>query len=198
MAFDGTARVPLYRFPKRSLLVLVVLAVLVLALFLGEQIYLSSMERNWKNLSSDEERELAGYIQSEFSSYEREALSFVKSVANLPELKPSTGIEADGRRNFEVLLAHQLPELSLELFDSQKHLVGWSGTRGPSIDTGKLGSEAKSFVIDGAIYSYLVVAVPIKAGRSVTGFVVGKSLFEVNYLINNRFINSSAFTSAFT
>ena len=75
--------------------------------------------------------------------------------------------------------------------------MGWAGTRGQLVDTSEIDTTKTSFLIKGPIYSYLIISIPIKYENIIYGYLVGKRLFEVNYPINNRFINTEAFTSTF-
>ncbi len=100
-------------------------------------------------------------------------------------------------RLFESLTPAPSKDVSIEVYDRAARLVGWAGHRGPSPVPDQLAARESSFVQDGPLYSYLTISIPLYQGGSPDGFVVGQRLFDVNYPINNRFINNDAFTSTF-
>src|ERR1041385_1657879 len=126
---------------KKSVVLLIIVTFVLLAVLGSEQWYLHFIQNDWQAHLVDEEHGLAEYIQSQYISYEKETHSSVEDVANLAEVRHVVGNAAEQNRAFEILRSHARGDLVLELFNSQKQLLSWTGNRGPSIDSGKLTSK---------------------------------------------------------
>lgn len=183
---------------RKSTRLLIILLILLPGALAGERLSLSAIRHQWPATEAEEEQKTASRLQERFDAYGRDALGAVGVIARSHDLAAALADTAAQERLFQLLLASVKPDLSLELFDRQDRLVGWAGNRGPLIDAGRLSPQPGIFMLDGPIYSYLVAVVPVKQETAIEGFLVGKKLFDVNFPINNRFINSSAFQSTFT
>ncbi len=167
--------------------------------FLFEIVGTNYIESNWEQLSRNEKRSRIHDIQARFQDYQAETLMMIERITEYHELKsillkyPDTSFVDI----FEYLLKQKHNDISFELYDSNKSLLGWAGNRGKIIDTSDIQSWKSSFLIKGQIYSYLIVTIPIINNHKIIGFLVGKRLFDVNYPISNRFIDNDAFASTF-
>ncbi|MBI4548734.1 MAG: HAMP domain-containing protein [Ignavibacteriae bacterium] len=185
---------------KRLIFLFIVLCLLVVGILLAESLYSSYVERKWEAIQKEEEQNLHENFQSRFLTYYQETLHLTEQIALDPTVKESifsSNIKPSAKL-FEALLSHANPILSIEVYDREHTILGWVGDRGPSIDLQVMPEQHESFILEGPIYSYLVISVPIVDDENILCYVIGKRLFDVNLPISNRFISSSAFTSAFT
>jgi len=176
------------------------LILLLVVSLLYEKIYGNFLEGGWEKFSSEKEQRLSEEIQSKFSEYQSRtsrAIGLVISQTSLREVLANSP-DTSSSVFFEILISYVKPDLSLELFSAQRRTLSWAGNRGPLIDSSCLLKKTTTFVLQGPIYTYLVVSVPVARGSDTCGYLVGKRLFDVNYPINNRFISSGAFASTFT
>src|ERR1041385_688943 len=187
------------RLAKPWVLFSLLFASLALASLLYDTLYSSHVRDHWATIVGAEERQLANDLQSRFRSYENEALDQTRAVAGRPEILAQLvmGDSLSEITLFESLIPASPKDVSIEVYDRTKRLVGWVGHRGPSLVPEQIAARESSFVQDGPLYSYLAISIPVKQGATPAGFVVGKRLFDVTYPINNRFINNDAFTSTF-
>ena len=186
-------------FPPTRFTVAVTLCLIALFIVLGvNAFYVRYLTSHWQEISTNEEHQLRDDVQLRFDAYQKETLRFVEEAAH----SCSTPFEQiDSNRTALITLFQSLKksarmDLSLEVYNERKQTLCWVGNRSPSIDSSQLRPAATSFVMQGPIYSYVIVCVPLSDDRGVHGYVVGKRLFNVNYPINNRFINNSAFAAA--
>jgi two-component system nitrogen regulation sensor histidine kinase NtrY len=185
----------------RSLLRLIVLVFLLLPLLLVVRVmYDEYVERNWSRLRTEDERSITEEITSQFSRYQAECLHHATEFSRNAEFIAALSSVGESRTKvFELLLSNEEPTFSVVAYDRDRNLVGWSGPRGDTIELNRLSDRPTSFLQHGPIYSYLLVAVPVYADRAqFVGYVVASRLFDVNYPINNRFVQSAAVTSAFS
>jgi signal transduction histidine kinase len=174
---------------------------LILAVSLAfESIYKNYLENNWKVLESSYENDFAYKIQSQFSKYQSATSDAIAQIAQSPEMRELLSGDNNTSRSvfFEYLLSNSIPEITEELYDRNKQILSWAGNRGIITDTSFLTTKVNSVIIDGAIYSYYLISVPVQQNDTIVGYLVGKRFFDVNYPINNRFINNSVFSSTFT
>ncbi len=162
--------------------------------------YQSYLEKNWETISRAEERALSEYFQKKFDSYLRESTGEVRSILNDPRLLQY--LDSDSTASsvllFELLNQREKKGMMLEVYNASGIIQGWSENRGPVVDTLTFKAHTVSYILRGPIYAYLVISTPIVSENSIKGFLVGKRLFDVQYPINNKFINSNYFTSTFT
>ncbi|MBI3364281.1 MAG: hypothetical protein HY033_05175 [Ignavibacteriae bacterium] len=188
-------------FTRKQFLTLSILFLfLIVSTFVVRDLYVNDLSTHWNDIRQAREREVSQEIQSKFSDYERQAFTDVDAIAALSETGHLFSIYDDSTQQayfFEKVLPLIPADKPIEVYDLDGGLVGWSCTRGPSLDMSKLKRERKSFVLQDPIYSYLTVVVPVFVNDSVQGYVIGRRLIEVNYPINNRFISSRGFAGTF-
>lgn len=178
--------------------ILVILGVVVLLLLGSERVYLFLKEGDWDSASKSILEKRSSSIKAAFASYQRESFELVDAVAKSPALIHSFSKDPSSLLTlFESLQNAPLAEFSLEARDANRRLLAWAGNRPIEIVPESLRVIPGSFVVQGPIYSYLVICVPINTSDTIRGFILGTRLFEVNYPINNRFINSQAFVTTF-
>jgi len=186
---------------RKQFLIVTIAFLSFIALALGIRSLIADfVSSRWSTIREDREHRIAVELQSQFSDFERRAFADVDSVAGYPETDSLFSIGIDSVRQamfFERILPRIREETSIELYDEEGDLIGWSGARGPSIDLPENDKKPRSFVIEDPIYSYLIIIVPVNGADSTRGYIVGKKLIEVNYPINNRFINSKVLAGTF-
>ena len=199
MSLDRKAFVDALSAFKPWIIVTGVLLFVALSVFSFDQFYSEHIRQTWATIASTEEQRITDDIQSHFEAYVQETADTTQRIAQLAEVLETLRdtLPAPSSTLFGSLIAHSNPDISVEVYDRSKRLIGWAGDRGPELDRNLLTTRAVSYVLEGPIYSYLIVCVPIVGQRDTMGFVAGKRLLDVNYPINNRFINNSAFTSTF-
>ena len=165
------------------------------AILLAEHFFQSHLQADWPTISQEEAAAARQGLQSQFSAYQEETRSVVARA--LAEFRARHRLDAPADSLFDELAASP-GSITFEFYDRHKEGRAWSANRGPRIDTARLLGAPTSFVMQGPIYSYLVVSLPSVDGGSASGYLVGKRLFDVNFPINNRFISSTLFTSTFT
>ena len=196
-------RISFFKFlvSHKSVFIFVIILVILLFASLGyEYFHGIYVDKNWKTKSYQLEQELTLSIQTKFETYESETFRSVEKIGQSRFLKEIFTKHQDTSRAifFEFLLSNTAGDITLELSDRDKRTISWMGNRRPILDTVNLLPERNSFILEGAIYSYLIISIPIIENHSIVGYAVGKRLFDVNYPLNNRFINSNTFTSTFT
>jgi hypothetical protein len=186
--------------PKRSIHIINLCLLIIAGSYLYENIYERYLVNNWTILEPEYERTLANDIQAKFSEYQSETLAEVNRVAHSSIISAILSNHPDTSQSifFEYLLSNSKHYITFELFDRKKQILAWIGNRGITTDTTYLTSFNNSSIVEGAIYSYLLISTPISQADRIVGYLVGKRLFDVNYPINNRFINSQKFSSTFT
>lgn len=151
----------------------------------------------------EEERGLAESLTTEFRSYQQETSEAADRIAKSPSMQAALSGSGDtaSLHCFEILSPEKNLDISFDVYDSRGQLVAWTGGQRTVIDSSRFRNEASSYVAQGPIYSYMVATIPVVSsdpGHRVTGYVAAQRLFDVNYPINNRFINNRAFASTFT
>ena len=178
----------------------VVIFVLLLSAFAVDYFYLDYIKNNWQSISATQEQQSIANVQSRWDFYQRETLESVKRISNLPGLHSILQGQNSSDRvvYFELLKQHAVPDLFIELYDHKKQLLSWTGNRGPTTDTSRMQTQERILIDQGPIYTYFIFIAPVIVDGKVHGYVVGKRIFDVNYPINNRFINDNAFSGTFT
>lgn len=172
--------------------------VLLLLAFAGRELYLASIAGNWTILEPALVSEEISEVQDAFANYQAETHEEGLRLAQSDELHDLLAADSIiSLQIFELLLKEGRKDVTIEIFDGGRRLIAWAGDRGVLSDLAHIPENQTSYILEGPIYSYLVVASPIEAAGRRLGFVVVKRLFEVNYPINNRFVNASGFTSTF-
>ncbi len=177
----------------------VLLIVLIVALFLGNEAYRWYLANNWESMHRNREEAVATEFQASFLAYQTESRTAIEKVFGNETLSNvlASGDSASRRSIFEILTATAPTDFSVELYDRQKGLVAWSGIRGTSVDTLLFRDSPASAVVQGPIYSYLIVVIPIHPRPDAKWYGVGKRLFDVNFPISSRFISNEIFASTF-
>jgi two-component system, NtrC family, nitrogen regulation sensor histidine kinase NtrY len=185
---------------KPAQLVLFFFLLLMLGgLYVYEHYEDGAIKRQWGTIAMQENQVRAAHIQTQFRSYCAETEAKLRLIIddfrirkNLPDLSDS------GRTELFTYLQSVAPEdIAVEIFDHEKHIIGWAGQRGGAIDTTLLSTRPVISFSDGAIYSYIVVVEPFRLNDTILGYAAGKRLFDVTYPLNNRFISKNTFASSF-
>ncbi len=180
---------------KQSLRIVFVLLLLAGALVGAEHLYQTHLQNDWPDISEVETEKACQDLQSQFASYQEETKGMVASA--LAQLHADAEPAGSADALFDAL-SPTPRTVTFEFYDRRKESQAWSGNRGPRIDTARLTPYPTSFVLQGPIFSYLIVSLPAGDKGGPSGFLVGKRLFDVNFPINNRFISTTLFTSTFT
>jgi signal transduction histidine kinase len=196
----GFSFLPILHFFKQWFKYIVILSIIFIIMIGGLWLYKNHLERSWQSVSIEKDRDLADEIKARFTEYQEKTVHVLQDVAARPEVQEDLSAQTESSRTalFEFLLSLKKRDLSIELLDSNKQPVAWAGNKGVQVDTSIVPGHLTSFVTQGPINSYLVVIVPLKNASTQRWYVVGKRLFDVNYPINNNFINNDAFSSTFT
>jgi two-component system nitrogen regulation sensor histidine kinase NtrY len=185
---------------KRQLLFLAILLLLAGLLVAATAVYRQYMTANGGSLRAAEESEVTADFQTRFIQFEQGIYRSLDSLHSLPALQRVFTTDDDSVQEglfFNDVLPQLTSDLAIEVYDADRHLVGWNGPRGPSFPLTKLTNRAALFIADDQIYSYLIASQPVIIGRTLAGYLVGKRLLNVNYPLNNRFINKQSFQTSF-
>jgi two-component system, NtrC family, nitrogen regulation sensor histidine kinase NtrY len=181
-----------------------VVLILTLLLFLGshylyEQYRVTAIRQDWETISIEENQSQTLQIQSQFHSYCGETEAKLRAIVSDNKLQHVLPDLSDSGRSelFRYLQSVTPGDLTLEIYDHDKHVVSWVGARGADVDTTILSSAQSISYSAGAIYSYIVLTEPIRRNDIIIGYIAVKRLFDVNYPINNRFLNKNTFASSF-
>ncbi|MBI5215245.1 MAG: HAMP domain-containing protein [Ignavibacteriae bacterium] len=185
---------------RRRYGVIVISLLLLLALvFIGKNILVSNLELDWISIKTEKEQSLIHSVQTSFQKFQDESVDAVKTIAQHSTIVSSLSNGSTSTKSlFEQIGIFPFAEQTIELYDSSKTILSWNGNEGIRTDTLWLKPKPNSLVVQGPIYSFLIVAYPVLSNSRVSGYVVSKRLFDVNYPINNRFINADVFSSTFT
>ena len=176
------------------------LLILILLILAGTWWYRRSLEHSWTGIRQTEETKLIADFQGRFLQFELGISASLDSLRSLPSLERVFTTDDDSLQEayfFNGVLPQLNSDLAIEVYDQDRHLIGWNGPRGPSFPLSRLGTRTARFIADDQIYSYLIVAQPVILGRTLVGYLVGKRLLNVNYPLNNRFINKQTLQSSF-
>ncbi len=174
-------------------------AVLILLVFVAGSVYQSHLSSHWSEIRQAEEGEAVRDFQTRFHAFEQSIHQSLDSIQQLPAFQLAFSTDDDSVQEvifFTKILPQLRTNLSLEIYDEDKHLIGWNGPRGPTYRLTNLSDRPRTFVADDQIYTYLLVSHPLMSGPNLVGYLVGKRLLDVDYPINNRFINREAFQTA--
>ncbi len=177
-----------------------ILVALSLALWGIEELYRSRLDVSWHERLVTEEAATSAKVRGAFSAYQKESLDLLERLALRKEVADVLTLTSDSSLNqvFSLLVSASRPDYALELYNRKDYIVAWAGNRGPQLDRSRIPERKTSLVLQGPIYSYLLLSVPVVREADTLGMLIGKRLFDVNYPINNRFINAAAFSSTFT
>jgi two-component system, NtrC family, nitrogen regulation sensor histidine kinase NtrY len=183
-------------------LILGACAVLILALLATqgfESVRLSAIGETWPADSASAATASSLQIQNAFQEYQHEILEVAEKIAVKPELRAAllSNDDSTGAGIFDFLQSADTRGWTIEIFDDGRRAAGWVGNRGPMVDTNRLSSHPVSYVSQGAIYTWVIAAVPIGDSAKPAGYCVAKRLFDVNFPLNTRFVSNDAFQSTF-
>jgi len=138
-------------------------------------------------------------VQSEFASYEQETLSKVEPLALDSALGTLVALRGEQTSEdlFELLLRNAPQGISVEIYDTTGDQLGWNGNEGPAVPSTLFTNRREYAVLQGPLYTYLLISIPLQHDSDICGYLVAKRLFDVSYPISNRFIANSAFVSTF-
>jgi two-component system nitrogen regulation sensor histidine kinase NtrY len=165
----------------------------------GASLYRNYIQGHWQEILLDEEQQVKKDFQARFHLFEQSIHQSLDSIRAVPSLQYVYSTDDDSVQE-EIFFTRVLPQLktnlSLEVYDEDKHLIGWNGPRGPTFRMNNLSDQSHAFIADDQIYTYLLVSHPLRVGSDIVGYLVGKRLLDVDYPINNRFINREAFQTS--
>ncbi len=182
--------------PRRALILGLFLIALIVTVWVGGRLARSYVISRWDEISARDDRSAAQSFSVRFRTFESSIVRELDSLQSLPELQQCFSSDDDSVQE-ALFFTRVLPSLrtvtSVEVYDDEHHLIGWSGSRGPALREGELVDRTHTFVVEDQIYSYLVVSRPVQIGGRLAGHLLGKRVLDVNYPISNRFINREAF-----
>ena len=182
---------------KISILLIAFLFFLLLVTTIAEYIVAGYIGEHEQEILTEEYSSIQTDIRQTFNAYQQETLQRLHDLTGDGKLQH---ILVDQNENnaseiFEMLHDRKSEDISLEVYDAKKTLIAWNGTEGSALGDSLFGE--RSCILQGPIYSYFVIVIPLVENHQTIGYLAGKRLFDVNYPINNRFITNSAFTSTF-
>jgi len=138
-------------------------------------------------------------LQSAFASYEEETVAAIEPLATDSTLFDILSAKmGPPQEELFGILARSAPEgNSIEIYDTSGVQLAWTGKEGPPIPASLFSSHREFLMLQGPLYTYLLISEPIERNGNRCGYIVAKRLFDVSYPINNRFIANSAFASTF-
>ncbi|MFI5253370.1 MAG: ATP-binding protein [Bacteroidota bacterium] len=184
---------------SRRYIVIVFFVLLGIAgVYTYEHFHLRYTQTHWDAILAGERSDYQKSFDSNFAKYQSEVWDIAKKVASDPKL---LSVLQDSTAPihlaaFDVLSQYTDSKVSIELYNSRLELIGWSGVSGAPVESLYFNQKEVSFILQGPLYSYLIVISPIH-NASLSGYVIAKKLFDVNYPLNNRFINNGVFASTF-
>lgn len=183
---------------KRRFIYIVFFILVIIALsFLAEKFFTKSIESNWRTIANEKTALLISQSQSQFQNFQNVAASLATHIANQKSVIDAVADE-DEQALFRTLKLFDVKSGSVEVYDSELYLIGWSKSIGSDIKLNRSTTKPISYIEQGSIFSWLLVVHPILKNDLPIGFVVVKKLFDVNYPLSNRFISSEIFEEAFT
>jgi signal transduction histidine kinase len=183
---------------KRYLAIVVFVLLAIAGVYTWENISLMRTQSRWDSILQSEKDRYQASFTDKFSDYQNEIHNLATKVASdvdlLPALRDSNA--SNRLQYFQILNRHADENISLELYSSRLELLGWVGASGAPVESSYFGQKDVSFILQGPLYSYLIVITSVR-DQSLAGYVVAKKLFDVNYPLNNRFVNNTVFASTF-
>jgi len=175
------------------------LFLLLLVTYIAEYIVAGYIGAHEQEILTEECSTIQTDIRQTFDAYQQETLQRLHALANDGKLQHVLVDQNENNASeiFEMLHDRKSGDISLEVYDAKKTLIGWNGTEGSTLADSLFGERERSCILQGPIYSYFVIVIPLVENHQAIGYLAGKRLFDVNYPINNRFITNSAFTSTF-
>ncbi len=186
------------QFVKRRFFYLFFFILFLIAIsFLVENFFVKSIEIDWETISIEKTALLISQSQNHFQNFQNDAASLAARIARYePIVKSVSG--GDEQLLFQSLKIFEVYSGSVEVYDSELDLLGWSKSIGSDIKLDRISPKPFSYIKQGSIFSWLLIVHPILKNDLPIGYVFVKKLFDVNYPLSNRFISSEIFEEAFT
>lgn len=187
----------LKRFLKRRYLFIVffVLSIIVLS-FLLEYFLIRSIEDNQTKIFSEKKETIISEIKNRFGEYQNKIASVAVRIANDNNIQKAA-IMGEREVLFNRLKNFSSFGSTCEVYDTTGYLSAWSDGFGSSVAIDPLPINSISFIREGIINTWLVVIEPLFVDSVLVGIIVVKKLFEVNYPLSNRYINTELFKGTF-
>ncbi len=183
---------------KRRFFYIVFFILLIIALsFLVEIFFVKSIKINWETISKEKTALLVSQSQNHFQNFQNDAASIAARIAKYESVVEAVS-GGDEQALFQSLKIFDVKGGSVEVYDSELYLLGWSKSIGSDIKLYRTSPKPFSYIEQGSIFSWLLVVHPILKNDLPIGYVFVKKLFDVNYPLSNRFISSEIFEEAFT
>jgi two-component system, NtrC family, nitrogen regulation sensor histidine kinase NtrY len=156
-----------------------------------------SVENNWINISKEKVDKFKIDLRERFRAYQKTSALIISEIAVRTDIR--NAIQTKNKETlFRLLGAYKEEGTSCEVYDKTGLLLAWSHNFATDVKLREFTSRPESYIMHGEIYSWVIITNPIFYDSSMIGTVVLKQLFDVNYPINNRFINSDLFKGTFT
>jgi len=174
-------------------IVFLVFALLVISR-LAEFLLMGYYTRNWDSAAEERSERFLDKAEQTFNGIQREAR---RTAIELSQQKPLVEY-LSGRIHDRSGLFDQVTKVSreqgvgVEVYDNRGTLVAWDGRSGPTHQREiqiALSGQLISYVTRSQIYSQLFVITPIRLGGKIIGALLVRRTLEVNYPLNNKFIN---------
>ncbi|MDI6803533.1 MAG: ATP-binding protein [Bacteroidota bacterium] len=186
------------QFVKRRFIYIVFFILLIIVLsFLVEKFFIKSIESNWGAILKEKTALLISQTQNQFQKFQNYAASLAAQITNHKSIIDAVS-GGDEQALFRSLKIFEVKGGSIEVYDSELYLLGWSKSIGSDIKLNRTSTKPFSYIEQGSIFSWLLVVHPIMKNDLPIGYVFVKKLFDVNYPLSNRFISSEIFEEAFT
>ena len=148
-----------------------------------EYIGVVHIEQHSQEILAEESARIQTDIRTTFQSYQQETLQQLHELASGEKLQHVLLYQKENNVSdiVDLLRTRGSEDLSLEVYDQKKTLVGWFGNHG-SVPADSLFSEReRSCILQGTIYSYFVIVIPLVDNHRTVGYLAGKRLFKVGY-----------------
>jgi len=162
--------------------------------YIIEIFYSSYIGKEWEEFSDARTTFYLSTAAHSFNKIQDETKHIAERIAADPRVRQGDSIAKDRIGLFEVVKkASAKRNVGVEVYDTGFRLLAWEGQSGrscrPEVAVALEGREV-STVDRSAVFSQLIIAVPIKSGGKAVGAIVIRGAIEVNYTIENRFIKS--------
>ncbi|MFN0157587.1 MAG: ATP-binding protein [Bacteroidota bacterium] len=182
-------------FRRSRLFGLVFFVVLLLGLsHVVEYLVIRHVETHWETIVEDVAQRYITRAEYGFVSAQRTTRRHTTEVAQRAEVVSFLNGNLSDRSALASYVSNISREydVGIEVFDRRGTLVVWEGRSGPSTEREvqiALDGQLTSYVNSGPIYSHLFVTTPVRQDGRIVGVVIGRQAIEVNYPLNNKFIN---------
>ncbi len=183
---------------KRRFIYIVFFILLIIGIsYLVEYFFVKSISSNWETISKEKTTLLISQTQKQFQTFQNDAASLAAQITNHKSIIDAISA-GDEQALFQSLKIFDVKGGSVEVYDNDLYLLGWSKSIGSDIKLIRTSEQPFSYIEQGSIFSWLLVVHPIMKNDLPIGYVFVKKLFDVNYPLSNRFISSEIFEEAFT